>query len=160
MDFRDALNIVTAELTPQPWDYTDSEGTTLRIIPAGLREDAGYAEVLVRITRADASGLAEFGITGPDSRGVAEVGVTTTQLPALIEALTEQTSWMGAGLVAGDLLVAVGSGGVVVAVTEVHGPEQHVAVSMTLPESQRLPLASALRRALDVARGWEDSPQP
>jgi hypothetical protein len=25
-----------------------------------------------------------------------------------------------------------------------------------VPESQRLPLASALRRALDVARGWED----
>jgi hypothetical protein len=29
-------------------------------------------------------------------------------------------------------------------------------VTMRLPEAQRLPLASALRRALDVARGWED----
>jgi hypothetical protein len=31
-----------------------------------------------------------------------------------------------------------------------------VAASITLPEAQRLPLASALRRALDVARSWED----
>ncbi|MCX4617384.1 MULTISPECIES: hypothetical protein [Streptomyces] len=30
-----------------------------------------------------------------------------------------------------------------------------VEVSMVLPDAQRLPLASALRRALDVARGWE-----
>ncbi|MGW8879754.1 hypothetical protein [Streptomyces mirabilis] len=40
-------------------------------------------------------------------------------------------------------------------VTEVHGPGQQVEVSMVLPDAQRLPLASALRRALDVARGWE-----
>lgn len=30
-----------------------------------------------------------------------------------------------------------------------------VAASVLVPEAQRLPLASALRRALDVARGWE-----
>ncbi|MEU1447957.1 MULTISPECIES: hypothetical protein [Streptomyces] len=40
-------------------------------------------------------------------------------------------------------------------VTEVHGPGQQVEVSMVLPNAQRLPLTSALRRALDVARGWE-----
>ncbi|MET9039357.1 hypothetical protein ACFWBS_44830 [Streptomyces mirabilis] len=58
-------------------------------------------------------------------------------------------------LVAGSLLVAAGADGVVVGVTEVHGPGQQVEVSMVLPNAQRLPLTSALRRALDVARGWE-----
>ncbi|MFD8647952.1 hypothetical protein [Streptomyces mirabilis] len=52
-------------------------------------------------------------------------------------------------LVAGSLLVAAGADGVVVGVTEVHGPGQQVEVSMVLP------ITSALRRALDVARGWE-----
>lgn len=156
MDFRDALNIVTAELTPQPWEYTDTAGATLRVIPAGLREDAGRAEVLIRITQPDATGLCEYGITGPDSRGVAEVGVTTTGLPALIEALTERGWWADNTLISGALLVAAASGGVVVGVTEEHGAGQHVDVGMVLPESQRLPLASALRRAMDVARGWED----
>lgn len=156
MDFRDALNTVIAELTPQPWDYTDTAGTTLRIIPAGLREDPGCAEVLVRITRADATGLGEYGITTPDSRGVAEVGVTTPALPDLIQALSDRSWWADTALVSGALLVAAGTGGVVVGVTEVHGPGQQVDTSIVLPEAQRLPLASALRRALDVARGWED----
>ncbi|MFE5368178.1 hypothetical protein [Streptomyces mirabilis] len=156
MDFRDAINILAAELTPQPWDYTASDGATLRVIPAGLRETAGYAEVLIRITRADATGLCEFGITGPNSRGVAEVGVTTTGLPALIEALTERTAWEDTGLVFGALTVVPDAEGVMVRVTEIHGRDQEVTVSTVLPDAQRLPLASALRRALDVARGWED----
>jgi len=155
MDFQDALNTVTAELTPQPWDWTDNAGTTLRVIPAGLRADRGEAEVYVRITRPDATGLYDYGITGPDSRGVAEVGVTTTDLPKVIEALTERGWWADNTLVSGALLVAAASGGVVVGVTENHGAGQHVDVGMVLPESQRLPLASALARALDVARSWE-----
>lgn len=156
MDFNDALNITLAELTPQPWDYTAPDGATLRVIPAGLHESAGYAEVLIRITRADATGLYDYGLTGPDSRGVAEVGVTTTDLPKVIEALTERGWWADNTLISGALLVAAASGGVVVGVTEEHGAGQHVDVGMVLPESQRLPLASALRRAMDVARGWED----
>ncbi|MBA4865924.1 hypothetical protein H1V43_32185 [Streptomyces sp. PSKA54] len=156
MDFQDAINNVIAELTPQPWDYTTHDGTTLRVIPAGLRADPGEAEILIRITRADATGLCEFGITGPDSRGVAEVGVTTADLPKVIEALTEQGWWADNTLVSGALLVAAASGGVVVGVTENHGAGQHVDVGIVLPEVQRLPLASALRRALDVARSWED----
>jgi len=156
MDFNDALNTVLADLTPQPWDYTGPDGTTLRVIPAGLREDKGRAEVLIRITRADATGLYDYGITGPDSRGVAEVGVTTTDLPKVIEALTERGWWADNTLISGALLVAAASGGVAVGVTEEHGVGQHVDVGMVLPESQRLPLASALRRAMDVARGWED----
>lgn len=155
MNFNDALNTVIAELTPQPWDYTAPDGTTLRVIPAGLRADKGDAEVLIRITQTDATGLAEFGITGPNSRGVAEVGVTTTDLPKVIEALTERGWWADNTLVSGALLVAAASGGVFVGVTENHGAGRHVDVGIVLPESQRLPLASALRRALDVARGWE-----
>ena len=157
MDFRDALNIVIAELTPQPWDYTGPDGTTLRVIPAGLTADRGCAEVMIRITRADASGLAEFGITRPDTKGVAEVGITATDLPALIGALETYAGWehfAGWGdptrimlTAALDLTVTEGHpvGGVWVEVTE----------SVRLPEQQRLPLASALRRALDVAHGWE-----
>jgi hypothetical protein len=156
MDFHDALNNVIAELTPQPWDYTTADGTTLRIIPAGLRAEPGQAEVLIRITQADATGLYDYGITGPDSRGVAEVGVTTTDLPKVIEALTERGWWADNTLVSGALLVAAASGGVFVGVTEIHGAGQHVDVGMVLPQSQRLPIASALSRALDVARGWED----
>lgn len=156
MDFNDALNITLAEFTPQPWDYTAADGTTLRVIPAGLTADRGCAEVMIRITRADASGLYDYGITGPDSRGVAEVGVTITDLPKVIEALTERGWWADNTLISGALLVAAASGGVVVGVTEKHGAGQHVDVGMVLPEAQRLPLASALRRAYDVARAWED----
>lgn len=156
MDFQHAFNTVAAELTPQPWDYSTPDGTTLRVIPAGLREDHGRAEVNIRITRANATGLYDFGLTGPDSRGVAEVGVTTAELPTLIEALTERTAWEGAQLVLGELAMAPDADGMTVRVTEIHGRDQEVTVTMHLPEAQRLPLASALRRAMDVARGWED----
>ena len=155
MDFQHAFNTVAAELTPQPWDYTTPDGTTLRIIPVGLHSDPGAAEVLIRITRADATGLYDYGITGPDSRGVAEVGVTTTDLPGLIQALTGQTMWEDVDLVAGALTVCATPGGAAVTVTEVHSAEREETVAMRLPEAQRLPLASALRRALDVAKGWE-----
>lgn len=164
MDFRDALNIVTSDLTPQPWEHTTDDGTTLRVIPAGLRADEGDAEVYVRITRADATGLYDYGITGPDSRGVAEVGVPTSLLPALIDALTEQAVWRDDYLVAGTLTVVADDeiaampdddGGVLMAVTEVHSADRQETVAMRLPEAQRMPLASALARAMDVARSWE-----
>jgi hypothetical protein len=51
--------------------------------------------------------------------------------------------------------VAPDADGVVVRVTEIHGRDQEVTVSMHMPDGQRLPLTSALRRALDVALGWE-----
>lgn len=161
-DFHQAISTVVGDLTPQPWDYTDGSGTTLTVIPAGLRAEPGEAEVHVRITRPDATGLAEYGITGPNSRGVAEVGVSTSLLPALIAALTERTVWRDDCLVAGTLTVVAGAlaatpdgDNVAVIVTEVHSAEREERVSVLLPEAQRLPLASALRRALDVARGWE-----
>ncbi len=155
MDFNDALNQVIAELTPQPWEHTTDDGTTLRVIPAGLRADKGTAEVYVRITRADATGLYDYGITGPDSRGVAEVGVPTSLLPALIDALTEQSCWTDSNLVAGRLRVTPADDVVFVDIWEDHGDGRTVAVSVVLPEAQRMPLASALARAMDVARSWE-----
>ncbi|MEU9792910.1 hypothetical protein AB0E27_20170 [Streptomyces sparsogenes] len=162
-DFHQALSTFIAELTPQPWDYTSADGTTLRVIPAGLRAEPGEAEVYVRITRSDATGLGRYGITGPNSRGVAEVGVSTSLLPALIEALTERTVWRDDCLIAGTLTVVAGAlaatpdgDNVVVVVTEVHSSEREETVVVLLPEAQRLPLASALRRALDVARSWEN----
>lgn len=156
MNFRDALNTITAELTPQPWEHTTDDGTTLRVIPSGLRADKGDAEVYVRITRADATGLYDYGITGPDSRGVAEVGVPTSLLPALIDALTEQSCWTDSNLVAGRLRVTPADDVVFVDIWEDHGDGRTVAVSVVLPEAQRMPLASALARAMDVARSWED----
>lgn len=156
MDFRDALNIVIAELTPQPWDYTTPDGTTLRVIPAGHPANPGQAEVNLRIQQSDATGMAEFGITTPSSRGVAEVGIMTTYLPALIDALREGVPWEDASLSLGAVSVIPGESGVRVSVTEWHTDEVEVAVSMVLPVAQRLPLAAALSRALDVARSWED----
>jgi hypothetical protein len=155
MDFRQAFNIVTAELTPQPWDYTMASGTRLRVIPAGLHADKGDAEVLIRITRPDATGLYDYGVTGPDSRGVAEVGVPTAVLPGLIQALTDQETWEDNTLIAGALFVRPDVSGVAVTVTEIHSADRQEKAFASLPEAQRLPLASALRRALDVARGWE-----
>jgi hypothetical protein len=155
VDFNTAYNQVIAELTPQPWDYTMACGTTLRVIPAGLRADKGDAEVLMRITSADATGLYEFGITGPDSRGVAEVGVPTAVLPDLIQALTDRETWEDNTLIAGALFVRPDVSGVAVTVTEIHSVERQEEVFASLPEAQRLPFASALRRALDVAQGWE-----
>lgn len=157
MDFNTAINTVIAELTPQPWDHTTSDAITLRVIPAGLREDPGHAEVLLRISGPLATGLYEFDITGPDTRGAAEAGVTTTALPSLIAALQGRTGWEQAeGW--GDPTRIVVTSTLQVTVTEGHHDgDQWIAVteSVQLPEQQRLPLASALRRALDVARAWE-----
>ncbi|HEY9370423.1 hypothetical protein [Streptomyces sp.] len=156
--FQDALNSVIAELTPQPWDYTDSVGTTLTVIPAGLREEPGCSEVMVRVTRPDASGLYDFGLTGPATKGAAETGITTTNLPSLIAALEGHAGWeQAAGW--GDPTRIVATPTLHVTVTEGHhdaGRWIDVTESVQLPEAQRLPLASALRRALDVARGWEN----
>jgi hypothetical protein len=161
MDFNDALNTVIAELTPQPWDYTTPDGVTLRVIPAGLREDPGQATVNIRISGPLVTGLYDFGLTGPATKGAAEVGVTTTDLPSLIAALEERAGWEQAeGW--GDPTRIVVTPTLDVTVTEGHhdgGQWIPATESVQLPEAQRLPLASALRRALDVARGWEDAPQ-
>lgn len=142
MDFHTALNTVIAKLTPQPWDYTDTAGTTLTVIPAGLREDPGCAEVIVRI-----KAIGQF--------FDADAGIPSRDLPGMIEALTGNRLWSYDTLdEVGVQLTPFGGGGMILAISvdleADDEPQIHV------PESQRLPLASALRRALDVAHSWED----
>ncbi|MDX3695043.1 hypothetical protein PV726_32835 [Streptomyces europaeiscabiei] len=136
LDFRDALNIVT----PQPWDHT-VDGRT----------------ITVRITVSKTT--------------AAEAAITTTDLPALIGALDEPltqiwehqphrpdgTAKPRLGERWGDdygmSLAPVGEGfRVTVAEDTGDGIE---GASVTLPQAQRRPFASALRRALDIAHGWE-----
>lgn len=142
MDFRQALNIVGAELTPQPWDFTDTTGTTLTVIPAGMPADPGEAEVMIRITA--------------DKTTAAEVGVTTADMPGLIEALDTRSQWEHVTVTSDTLTVIPDGEHLLLTVTEMHyGPVREVAAAIRIPAAQRLPLASALRRGLDVARGWE-----
>jgi len=127
--FHDAFAVVIAELTPQPWHYTTPDGTTLTIEPHGLPAHKDEAEVVFQI-----GDLTEW--------------VRTPDVQNLVDALTAGESWTyescGWGL---DVLVA--EGGVIVAL------RQDDVVSVSLPAGQRMPLVSAIRRALDVARGWE-----
>lgn len=148
-DFRNAYDRLIAEITPQPWDYTTGDGTTLTVIPAGLRADRGSAEVIVRITA---------------SRFLAvEAGITTAALPGLISALETHAAWQYTATV-GDMVETdpLDDGEVLLAVTEVDWPDgtaasrRETTAALRLPASQRSPLASALRRACDVAQGWED----
>ena len=162
MDFNYALNTFTADFTPQPWDYTTADGTTLTVIPAGLpHAEPGTAEVYLRVTR--------------DKTHAAEAAITTTDLPALIAALDAPVTghwehephypdgtlkgrigtWLGDDY--GLTLNPMEDGFSLTAIEDTDAGM--VAATLTLPEAQRLPLASALRRAMDVARGWEDEPQ-
>jgi hypothetical protein len=159
MDFRDAFNIVTSELTPQPWDYTASDGATLTVIPAGLpHAEPGTAGVYLRVTR--------------NKTHAAQAAITTTDLPALIAALSEPVAehweheprypdgtpkgrigtWLGDDY--GLALNPMQDGFSLTAIEDTG--DGIVAATLHLPEAQRLPLASALRRALDVARAWEN----
>lgn len=201
MDFRQAFNTVNAELTPQPWDYTAPDGTTLTVIPACQREARGYAEVTLRIDPPCAcsrpkgwhteqpsapgapwhpytvrSGRHErgclvvgdphdaalcaglWGRTDPAPAHAAEVGVTTTYMVSLLHAIEQRVIWEHETSVGAMLDVATEhDGALFLAVTEVHDdPRRKVVATVYLPEAQRQPLASALRRATDVARGWED----
>lgn len=146
MDFRDAINIVTAELTPQPWEYTDQAGTTLTVIPAGLREAPGCAEVVVRVTA---------------SRTLAaETRVPTVDLPEMIAAVAEALGWEHFTVTDDRLaLIPDDNGDLILTIGEMgygRGEPVETTAAVRVPAAQRLPLASALRRATDVARGWED----
>jgi hypothetical protein len=106
-----------------------------------------------------------------DKAHAAQAAITTTDLPALIAVLgatvtshwehephyTDGTEKGRIGTWLGDhsgLALNPMQGGFSLTAIEDTG-DGVVAASITLPEAQRLPLASALRRALDVARGWE-----
>jgi hypothetical protein len=130
MNFRTALGIVLAELDPKPWTYTTPDGT-LTVVPAGFRADKDEAEVIIRVS------------------DDVEEWVKTPEIAALVTALQAGESWTNLWSGWGTE-VTVDAAGVTVAVWQ-----KNVATSVTLPLEQRLPLASALARALDVARGWE-----
>lgn len=141
MDFHTALNSVAADLTPQPWDYTTHDGViTLTVIPAGLREDPGCAEVLIRI-----SAIGQFFDV--------EARMPSRDLPAMIDALTGNRLWSYDTDDVWAQLAPFGGGGMMLTLSE--DLEDDDAPQIHIPEAQRLPLASALARALDVARSWE-----
>lgn len=151
MNFRDALNIVIGEITPQPWDYSTPDGTRLRVIPEGLRQGPGDGVVLVQIIEAAHVAVLP---TGP------EYQMRTADMPGLIDALTGRTEWATPGILGDALAVRPEGDGMRLAYTvwdrDTTGRPADVDRTVLVPEEQRLPLASALRRALDVARGWED----
>lgn len=132
MDFRDALNIVIAEITPQTWTYTNADGATLTVVPAGFRADKDTAEVVFRVSED------------------IEEWVRTPDVQRIIDALRAGESWADTSYGWG-VDVAVADDGVTVAVHQDGNP-----TAVLLPPEQRLPLASALARALDVARAWEE----
>jgi len=149
MDFRDAFSIVIAELTPQPWDWTNPDGTRLRVIPEGLRQDPGDGVVEIQIYEA-----AHVQVT-PDGP---EYPMRTGDVPGLIAALTGRCEWTTSDW--GDTLtVRPEADGMRLAYTvydrDTTGQPTDIDRTIHIPEQQRLPLASALQRALDVARGWE-----
>jgi hypothetical protein len=157
MDFHTALTQTIADLTPQPWTHTSSDAHTLRVIPAGLTAGQGDAEVMLRISGPLVTGLYAYDLTGPNTRGAAEIGVTTTVLPQLIAALEGRTGWEHADGWSDPTGITV-TPTLHVTVTEGHHDGREwiaVTESVQLPEQQRMPLASALRRALDVAKSWE-----
>ena len=143
-DFRDAIAHVIADLTPQPWDFTDPTGATLTVIPEGLPSEKGYAEVQLRVT--------------VDKHTAAEVSLMTVALPAVIAAL-EAAAGGEFFTVTDDALTLTpaDAGGVTLTVLErmYAATSPDVTALVHLPATQRMPLVSALRRALDVARGWE-----
>ncbi|NUQ99095.1 MAG: hypothetical protein HOY79_21915 [Streptomyces sp.] len=145
-DFHHALDAVIADITPQPWDHTTPDGTRLRVIPDGQPAGEGEAEVLLQIT--------------VDKTLAAQLGITTTDLPGLIGALTARRPWETSTVLDSLLdLTYPDDASVLLLITETvwEDRDNHaVSTSIRLPEQQRLPLASALRRAYDVARGWED----
>ena len=149
MGFRDALNIVIAELTPQPWDYTTDDGTRLRVIPEGLRQDPGDGVVEIQIIE-----CAHVQVT-PDGP---EYPMRTPDVPGLIAALTDRREWTTSDW--GDTLTVRPEGdGMRLAYTvydrDTTGQPADIDRTILVPEAQRMPLASALSRALDVARSWE-----
>ena len=136
--FEQAWAVVTAELTPRPWDFTDPAGTILTVVPEGLVQDRGHGGVVLRITE--------------DHHRAAEVTVTTAEVPVLIRALTggHRPSWHDFILATLDVFPQA-DGSLRLTVDEYDGTTARI----TLPCPVRRHLAAALDRAADVARGWE-----
>lgn len=149
MDFRTALNSVIGDLTPQPWDWSTPDGTRLRIIPEGLPQDPGEGVIEIQIIECAHVSKTP---TGP------EYPMRSVDVPGLIAALTDRREWNTQDW--GDCLTVRPEGdGMRLAYTvydyDTTGRPADVDRTILLPEAQRLPLASALGRALDVAKSWE-----
>lgn len=143
MEPRDALNAVTGENTPPSWVYTTpGGGITLTVTPAALCAVTGDAEVLVRI-----KAIGQF--------FDAEAAIPSRDLPGLIQALTERRPWSyNTVLDVAVELSPIGSRRTLLVVTADEGdPDEYPQIQ--IPEQQRLPLASALQRAMAAARGRE-----
>lgn len=150
MDFHQALDTAHAELTPRPWDYTTPDGTRLRVIPEGLPQDPGDGVVLIQICEA-----AHVQVT-PDGP---EFPVRTSDMPGLLAALDARSEWTTRDGWDIRLTVRPEDGGMRLAYTvwgcDTTGQAAPVDRTVHVPEAQRQPLAAALRRAADVAAGWE-----
>jgi hypothetical protein len=146
MDFHQALNTVIAELTPQPWEYTTPDGTTLTVIPRCFGSDIGEEEVMIRVT--------------VDKTLAAECDTTTADMPTLLAAIESgEEREVDAGWRDFITLTPTTDGSFTLTVTEVTYPDlgrpHFKPAAICLPAAQRLPLVSALRRATDVAQAWE-----
>lgn len=150
MDFNNAMNTVIGELAPQPWDYTTPDGNRLRVIPEGLAQDPGDGVVLIQICES-----ANVQVT-PDGP---EFPVRTSDMPELLSALDGRAKCMIHGGLGEELAVRPEVAGMRLAYTvwgrDTTGQGADVDRTVLVPEEQRLPFASALSRAMDVARDWE-----
>ncbi|MEY9842496.1 hypothetical protein [Streptacidiphilus sp. EB103A] len=135
--FRQAWNTVVAELTAQPWDFTDADGTTVTVIPEGLPQGPGEGAVVLRITE--------------NHHRAAEAYVTTAQMPDLVASLHADAPAELPGVLATVTTGPGPDGGLVLGVEQYDG----VTARAVLPSPVRSHLAAALARAADVARGWE-----
>ncbi|MFI5525007.1 hypothetical protein [Streptomyces platensis] len=146
----EALRLAERILTPQPWDYLTTDGTRLRVIPERLPQHQGGSVVLIQICEA-----AHTQVT-PDGP---EFEMRTADVPDLAAALTARTEWATRDGLDGILVVRPEGDGMRLAYTvfarDTTGQSADVDRTMLVPEEQRQDLASALRRALDVALGWE-----
>ncbi|WP_431784351.1 hypothetical protein [Streptomyces chumphonensis] len=158
MDFHTAYSLLIAHITPHPWDHTTPDGDTLRVIPACYPAGPGEAEVTLRLVTATAAaaGVTITDLVPDDADGATEIGLTTVALPGLIAALRDQTVWQHEQGYDEHIAVTPSPQGVALDADGLFGTR----TQMTLSPAQRLPLASALERALDVAREWEDPEQP
>ena len=134
---REVLQALSVELTPQAWDYTNSDGATLTVVPDGVRRAHGEGVVALRITQ--------------NHHTAATAYIATAEQPTVREVLTKGTSACYREPLA-DLLVMPAADGSIELTIE---PWEARSARMTLPSSQLLPLLAALNRATDAARGWE-----
>ena len=130
----DLLKLPEPHLT-DAWDYITHDGiTTLTVIPTSLPDRTG---VIVRI-----KAIGQF--------FDADAKIPSHDMPAMIDALTGNQPWTyDTPEDVGVEMIPAARGGMWLTVSVDLDDDQP---QILVPESQRLPLASALRRALDAAQ--------